>query len=264
MEQAIDSRWLMAYSAALGETDARYYDTTAPRGVLAHPLFPVCYEWPLAQPLRNLPGLQPLYPRLLHAQHDLTLHRPVRGGDVLQVSGRILAVEQRRPGAFVVFRFEARDASGAPVSTTDFGALYREVRVDEPQGEGMAEPPAHDGPLADLGSIRVAATAAHTYSECARIWNPIHTDIAYARAAGLPGLILHGTATLALSVSTALRALEADPGKVRRIRCRFAGMVPMPATLTVHGARSGREKEVFFETRNEGGEPVITRGSISL
>ena len=55
----IDARWLMAYSAGLGETDARYYDTEA--GVLAHPLFPVCYEWPVAQPLRALPALKPLF-----------------------------------------------------------------------------------------------------------------------------------------------------------------------------------------------------------
>jgi acyl dehydratase len=252
----------MAYSAALGETDARYYDTAAPQGVLAHPLFPVCYEWPLAQPLRNLPVLKPLFPRLLHAQHDLTIHRRPRAGETLRISASIVSATQRRPGAFVVFRFEARDASGAPVTTTDFGALYRDVQVDGSRGEGMADPPAHEKPLPEIGKIAVAATAAHTYTECARIWNPIHTDIAYARAAGLPGLILHGTATLALSVSRALQALHADPAAVRRVRCRFAGMVPMPSTLTVRGARDG--DEISFETRDARGESVITRGSISL
>jgi acyl dehydratase len=252
----------MAYSAALGETDGRYYDTTAPQGVLAHPLFPVCYEWPLAQPLRNLPALQPFYPRLLHAQHDLTLHRLPRAGETLRLSARIVSAAQRRPGAFVVFRFEAVDASGAPVTATDFGALYRGVQVDHPRGAPMEDPPAPQGALAAAGEIRIAQTAAHVYTECARVWNPIHTEIAYARAAGLSGLILHGTATLALSVSRVLQALDADPARVRRVRCRFAGMVPMPSTLAVHGAGNG--KEIFFETRNERGEAVVTRGSISL
>lgn len=173
----------MAYAAGLGESDARYYDTAAPQGVLAHPLFPVCYEWPLAQPLRAL-----------HAQHDLTIHRPVRAGETLRVSGRIVAVAQRRPGAFVVFRFEAVDHSGAPVTTTDFGALYRDVEVSQPGAGAGQEPPMPQAPLEPIGEIRVAANAAHVYTECARIWNPIHTDIAYAHAAGLPGLILHGTA----------------------------------------------------------------------
>lgn len=42
--QEIDARWLMAYAAALGETAPEYFDTTRPAGILAHPLFPVCYE----------------------------------------------------------------------------------------------------------------------------------------------------------------------------------------------------------------------------
>lgn len=250
----------MAYSAALGETDPRYYDTE--RGVLAHPLFPVCYEWPLAQPLRNVPALKPLYPRLLHAQHDLTILRPPHAGETLRVSARIASVAERRPGAFVVFRFEARDAANKLVTVTNFGALYREVVVEAPQGEGMADPPAHEKPLMKIGEIAVAANAAHVYTEGARIWNPIHTDIAYARAAGLPGLILHGTATLALSVSRVLQALQADAAEVRRVRCRFAGMVPMPSTLAVFAVRVA--EELGFETRNERGEAVIARGSLSL
>lgn len=252
----------MAYSAGLGETDARYYDTSAPQGVLAHPLFPVCYEWPLAQPLRNLPALQPHYPRLLHAQHDLTIHRALRAGDALRVSARIVSVRQRAPGAFVVFRFEARDSAGAPVTTTDFGALYRGVEAAGAQGETVGDPPAHAGELPPVAEIAIAEHAAHVYTECARIWNPIHTDIAYARAAGLPGLILHGTATLALSVSHALRALQADVAAVRRIRCRFAGMVPMPATLALHASWEG--SDIAFETRDARGRPVIERGWISL
>ncbi|HYN13273.1 MAG TPA: MaoC family dehydratase N-terminal domain-containing protein [Burkholderiales bacterium] len=265
VEQTLDARWLMAYSAGLGETDARYYDTAAAQGVIAHPLFPVCYEWPLAQPLRKLAALKPLFPRLLHAQHDLAIHRPLRAGETVRTVARIAAVAQRRPGAFVVFQFETRDAMGELVTVSDFGALYRGVRVegaDRLPAEGLEDPPAHRDALPSVGEIAVAATAAHVYSECARIWNPIHTDVAYARAAGLPGIILHGTATLALSISRALRALGVDPAGVRRVRCRFAGMVDMPSTLTVHAALI--QGTVLFETRNARGEPVIARGGLTL
>ena len=60
----------------------------------------------------------------------------------------------------------------------------------------------------DHGDVPVAATAAHVYTECARIWNsdPHRSD--YARAAGLPGIILHGTATLALSIQHLLKDFE--------------------------------------------------------
>jgi acyl dehydratase len=262
LEASVDARWLMAYSAGVGETDPRYYDTE--RGVMAHPLFPVCYEWPVAQPLRALPALQPLFPQLLHAQHDLRIHRAPRAGDSLRTSARIIAVTQRKPGAFVVFRFEARDAAGEPVTTTDFGALYRGVSVEggDRALEEVADPAPAEARFAEYSKIDVPVTAAHVYTECARIWNPIHTDIAYARAAGLPTIILHGTATLALSISRALRVLDADPAQVRRVQCRFSGMVEMPSQLSVHADL--QDKTVRFDTRNAAGETVIGRGVLLL
>lgn len=262
LEASIDARWLMAYSAGVGETDPRYYDTE--RGVMAHPLFPVCYEWPVAQPLRALPALKPLFPQLLHAQHDLRIHRAPRGGDSLRTWARIIAVTQRKPGAFVVFRFEARDAAGEPVTTTDFGALYRGVSVEggDRALEEVADPAPAEARFAEYSKIDVPVTAAHVYTECARIWNPIHTDIAYARAAGLPTIILHGTATLALSVSRVLRQLDLDAAAVRRVQCRFSGMVEMPSQLSVHADL--QDKTVRFETRNAAGETVIGRGVLLL
>ena len=89
------------------------------------------------------------------------------------------------------------------MSTTDFSALYRGATLEggDRAIASSEDPPRHEEKLKPIGDIAVGATAAHVYTECARIWNPIHTDVAYARAAGLPDIILHGTATLALSVS---------------------------------------------------------------
>jgi acyl dehydratase len=257
-EQRIDARWLMAYSAALGESDPRYYDTAA--GVLAHPLFPVCYEWPATREVRDRAGLERLNARLIHAQHDLVIHRLPKAAEKLNISGKVVAAVQRRPGALVVFRISARDAQGALVSVTDFTALYRGVELQggDRSIEALEDPPAHANALPRVGDIAVSATAAHVYTECARIWNPIHTDVAYARAAGLPDIILHGTATLALSVS----AFRLEPAAVRRVRCRFAGMVTMPCTLAVHASREG--DELLFETRDQRGDAVIERGSVTL
>ena len=259
VEQTLDRRWLMAYSAGLGETDARCYDSEPS----VHPLFPVCYEWPASQPLRRLPALQALNPRLIHAQHDVAIHRPLRAGETIRTSSRIVAAEQRSPGAFVVYRFETRGSDSEPVTTSDFGALYRGVQLsgEARRIEALEDPP-QPGSLNLIGEIDIAATAAHVYTECARIWNPIHTDRAYARAAGLPDIILHGTATLALSISRALATFRIDWNAVRRARCRFTGMVLMPSVLSVHAARSANMVE--FETRNPGGDAVIRRGQLLL
>jgi acyl dehydratase len=236
----------MAYSAGLGETH------------FPHPLFPVCYEWPVSRPIREIAELREHYGALVHAEHDLAIHRAPRPGDRLAIVARVAAVAQKKPGALVRFRFEARDAAGAPVSTTQFTALYRGVAVAGGDRGTIEALPAHAQPLERAGDIAIPATAAHVYTECARIWNPIHTDPEYARSVGLPDIILHGTATLALSVSRVVSSLSVN--QVTRIRCRFAAMVLMPSTLTVHAARQGNE--IAFETRNERGQAVIERGWI--
>jgi hypothetical protein len=245
--QNVDARWLMAYSAGLGERD------------FPHPLFPVCYEWPATRQLRERAGLVPIDARLVHAQHDLTIYRPPVA-ETLFVSGKVIAAMQRKPGTLVVYRFITKDEKNAPVSTTDFSALYRDAKLEggDRVSDKVDDPPKHSLALNAIGEISVAATAAHVYTECARIWNPIHTDVAYARAAGLPDIILHGTATLALSVSKVLKSLGIR--EVQRIRCRFAGMVTMPSVLTVHASREN--DRVAFETRNASGETVIERGWI--
>ena len=82
--------------------------------------------------------------------------------------------------------------------------------------------------------IPIREGAANIYTETARIWNPIHSDKAFALAAGLPDIILHGTATLALGISALVNEfLHGDSRRVRRLGGRFCGMVLMPNTLTV-------------------------------
>jgi acyl dehydratase len=259
----VDARWLMAYAAALGEDDPRYYDTTAPAGPLAHPLFAVCFEWPLALALRERAIGEAASRFGVHATHSLTIHRPPRAGDRLSTTARVLAVEGHRAGTLVVLRFDTIDASGAPVTTTDHGSLYRGVEAD---GSAPGARPAQ----ADAGEVRwqtpvsVALGAAHVYTEGAKIWNPIHTDRAVALAAGLPGIILHGTATLALAVSRVVRQdLENEPTRVRGIRARFTGMVGLPSTFVVRG-RERRAADIAFDAVDADGRPVLSQGWLTL
>ena len=262
LQQVLDARWVMAYSAGIGETDARCYDTAGELPV--HPVFPVCYEWEPLQPVRNLPELREVHSRLVHAEHQIALHRPLRAGETVRTTAQIVAALARSPGAFVVFRCDTTDAKEEPVVTSHYGYLYRGVALEgrDAQVAELPQAQAASGNLAPLNEIAIPANAAHVYTECARIFNPIHTDIAYARAAGLPGIILHGTATLALSVSQALRSHDIDWRRVRALSCRFSGMVRMPSTLRLHAARDGGA--IAFETANDRGDTVISRGRLLL
>jgi acyl dehydratase len=260
LDSLVDARWLMAYAAALGEDDPRYYDTAAPAGPAAHPLFPVCYEWPVAVALRERVIDAALAPRSVHATHALTLHRAPRAGDRLRTSARVTAVEPRPAGTRVTVRFETVDAGGAPVSTTDYGSVYRGIGPADPAVPPPAAPPAPA--LRWTAPLEVPAQAAHVYTECARIWNPIHTDVSVARAAGLPGLILHGTATLALAVSRLVaRELGGDPAAAGRIGARFTGMVRLPSRLTLR-LHDTPGAALSFEVCDAAGHPVLSHGAL--
>lgn len=260
----IDARWLMAYAAAVGETDARYYDTSARGGPAAHPLFPVCYEWPVALALRAKAIDDALAPLGVHVSHRLAVHRPARAGDELRTSGQVTALTRRPRGTLVVIRYTTVDATGAPVSTTDYGSLYRGVELrGESVDAGWERTDAATAAVRWAEEVPVSAQAAHVYTEGARIENPIHTDIAVARAAALPGLILHGTATLALSVSRVVaRDLGGDPTLVRGVSGRFTGMVTMPSTLVVR-ARDADHARIPFDAVDSGGRSVLADGVVT-
>jgi acyl dehydratase len=261
-----DPRWLMAYAAALGERDPRYYDTTTSDGPLVHPIFPVCYEWPLAQAVRAKAMDEATARRGVHAFHSLVVHRPLRAGEGLRVSARVIAVRTLRAGTLVVIRFATTDRTGVAVTTTEHGSIYRGVGLEGDEFATSSSEPAAGGAAASARweeRVDVPLQMAHVYTECARIYNPIHTDAAVARAAGLPAIILHGTATLALAVSRVVtRDLGGEPARLRGVAVRFSGMVMLPSQLTVRGSAADGGG-IAFDVAGPDGTAVLTDGRVT-
>jgi len=264
LSTSLDARWMMAYSAALGLDDPRYYDTLRPEGPVAHPLFSVCYEWPALLALRAKAVKESWAVQGVHSTHHVVVHRLPSATDRLLTRAQIILVRPSRAGTLVLARLSTVDRNGRPVTTTDYGSVYRGITTDG-DVRAPAEPLVRPAPPAAAetrwtAAVAVASHAAHVYSECARIWNPIHTDIAVARSAGLAAPILHGSATLALAVSRVIaHDLGGDPMRVKEIAVRFTGMVPMPSTFTVRGR--GRAGDLLaFDAIDARGEPILSDG----
>lgn len=267
----IDARWLMAYAAGIGALDDVYLDTERPGGIVAHPVFPVAPEWDALTGSTTRLGLgldAGERARGVHAGHDLLLHRPLRADTEVEITTSVAAVEATTPGALVTVRFDAVDADGrSALWTTWMRTLYRGVDVTGSATTAAAAPPdAPDVPVPSDAVEQVRALprgAAHVYTECARIWNPIHTDRLVAHRAGLPDIILHGTATLAHGVSAALATVGAAPEGVRRLGCSFRAMVLLPSSIVVRvGAPVG--DLIPFEVRNGCGDAAIRDGFVVL
>ena len=263
----VDARWLMAYAAGVGDTDPCLFATEDAAGVVAHPLFPVCVEWQTGQAV-SPPGAHGLtldeLRRGVHLAHDLVLHRPLRGPVRVTTEAEIVGVARHRSGAVLTTRIDAT-ADSVPQWTTWMTSLLRGVDVlgdDRTADQPLPRPPVQGSPTTPW-ALPIAAGAAHVYTECARIWNPIHTDDTVAHAAGLPGTILHGTATLAMAVSTVTARVGARPEDVERVAGRFGAMVPMPTTLTVRVADAGPDG-VAFDVLTADGRPAVRDGWVGL
>ena len=274
----ITQRQTTNFAAALGDDNPLYFDDDAPGGVVAPPTFPVSVTWPVLSNLgefiqdRNFP--REVLATQVHYTEHLILHRLVRPGDELNLEGKIAAILPHRAGTHAVVRLTASDAAGERVFTEYIGAMLRGVQCE---GEDGPEPkdslPEH--PLAAPSAspvwtslVLVDPLAPYAYDAGADIEFPIHTSPKFAKAVGLPGIILQGTATLGLAVRELVNnEAGADPGAVKEIACSFTGMV-MPGSEIEVCCLEVREDDafthIFFEVINAENKKAVKNGYLKL
>lgn len=267
-ETLVTTRRMLAYAAAIGDLAPQRFDDLH-AGFIAVPAMCVAIEWPLLIAPHNR-GLVSAdlaeAARVVHVIQDSHFHRPVRGGDRLVTSGAITAVWRSKGGASVASALRTVDADGQAVVTSHLESLYRGVELvgDEAPRPVSAAPTAKDAAEHTL-ILRVPTdpALAHVYTECAGIWNPIHTERGVAQALGLPDRILHGTASWALAGREIVRSVGGDDAtRLKRLRGRFGAMVVAGATLELRLSieRRGGEHWVGFSLLGADGRPVIADG----
>ena len=278
-EKEVSVRDILAYAAGIGAAEPAFLDDAQAGGLRALPFQCVSLEWPVVLSLRAALGdcLSPEEARRgVHAVQDSLFHRPIVPGDRLVTSGQLVGARASRSGVHCVCRLETKDQrSGEPVTTSWTSSVYRDVALaGAPAAIASAPdlPEAAGAPLPDdAASLRfvVPREMPHVYSECADIWTPIHTERAVALEAGLPDIILHGTATWALAGLAILRAhAGADVGRLKRLSGRFTGMIIPGEAITFRHAPVGEgaagERIVRFEVLTASGAPAISQGVACL
>ena len=102
------------------------------------------------------------------------------------------------------------------------------------------------------------------YAEASGDHNPIHLDEAFARSAGLPGVIAHGMLTMAF-VDQMVTDWLGDRARLRRLEGRFADMVLPGDEVRCSGTVTERDEQtrrvvVAVEALNQHGTRVFTKG----
>lgn len=269
VENTVHERYLRAFAAGVGDLSPALFDLDSPEGIVAHPVYPVCLEWPLI--LAGPPGLgldDDAVHAGLHVSHEIAWTRPIRPGDKLRTTLRVETLEQRSSGVLAVFAFATTGLDGGPVVESHQGVLYRGSTLDETPIEGASSrspDPAPTDAFREVARFRVEEGDAVVYSECSGIWNPIHTDPRAARTAGLPHPVLHGTATLARTISAVVGSrLGADPTRLARLACRFTAPIATGDEATVAVSDLGDGEALAFQTSIGGEVAVLDHGIVEL
>ena len=97
------------------------------------------------------------------------------------------------------------------------------------------------------------------YAEASGDINLIHLDDDFARKAGLPGLIAHGMLQMGIMATVAAEAAGGGE-RLRRLSCRFAGMVAPGDTVTFTAEPVGPGK-LELRAVNQKGESVLTKST---
>ncbi len=95
------------------------------------------------------------------------------------------------------------------------------------------------------------------YAEASGDRNPIHLDDEFAKSVGLPGVIAHGLLQMGL-MATVASAAAGGPERLRRLCCRFAGMVEPGDTVTF-AAETTAPGHLELSAINQRGEAVLTK-----
>ncbi len=260
----VTPRMALAFAAGLGDDTALDDDAS---GFAAHPLFCVSLEWQLVIAARNeLLGVTPLEAvHAVHAGQNTRFLSPLRPGQTVKVSGRIAEIRRARAGALSVTELNVTGEDGAPISSTLSTGIYRNVDVDGDDRRALDYEPVSTAAseMIDVRETTIAIDRGfpHRYTECANIWNSIHTERKIALAAGLPDIIVHGTALWALAGTALLsRFAPGSPQRLKLLSGRFAAMVIPGAPITIRYGRAPTANEALFEVLNARGEKAVADG----
>lgn len=187
-------------------------------------------------------------PRRMWAGDRIDFHRPLRVGETVTRTSRILDVKQKDgrsgPLVFVIVRHEIGDAL-----TEEHDIVYREAPK---AGEVAPAPPPAPARSQWERTIQPDDVLLFRYSALTFNGHRIHYDRRYAtEVEGYPGLIVHGPLIATLLVDLLRR--NAPDARIANFTFRAVSPLFDTAAFTVCGQPDDNEKTIRLWARNAGG-----------
>jgi acyl dehydratase len=252
---------------------ARATDETAPlalEGRVAPPVFAIVPVWATLQDAAHGVAPEEARPQVVHGDQDIQITAPIESGMTLRSRAAAVGVHVKESGTTVVLKTETRDGDDRLLNEQYVTEFYRGVTGgtgggEEPPDHRMPDELANSEPEAAL-TYPVAEDQTERYAEASGDHNAFHLDDEVARAAGLPGIIVHGLCLMAFAGRAVLESRGIDnPAYVRRLAVRFSRpMRPGDALTTRIRGRSTDDGQVVFDAVDGAGDVVLKDGLAEL
>jgi acyl dehydratase len=236
------------FVAATGD-DMKRWERYAPPGFAAYALFAV------ASLLVGDPAMAGHTRSLIHSEQEFSWRRPLAVDEALVVSGRVRSVRTRGPLHLVVLETEAATGAGTWLegrSTFLLSADAAAAAAEEEEPEAGLRAAFGVADLLPLPAAGVALSPLDRsasrddlvrYGVASGDGNLIHIDHGAARAAGLPGVVVHGLLVGSWLCQAAAR-YSPGPLPVLSLRARFR----LPLRPAVAARVQGRVAAVGDQT----------------
>jgi len=238
-------------------------------GDLAPPVFPVVgalIDAIAPQIMAVVPG--EIAMRVVHGEQDFRYHQPIRPGMTLVNRAAAVGVHGASSGVVVLGKGTTETDDGELVVEQYMAAFFRGAQLDVDEGEPLTEHSFDPSARSREADARVThsydADQTHRYSAASGDPMPIHLDDDFAKAMGLPGIIVHGLCTMAFCGRAVVSEFcPDDPTRLKRFAVRFAKIV-QPTEMVTHSlwrAGSGEHgQRIVFETTSDNGNVAIKDG----
>jgi len=257
VEYWVDRARLQAYARAIGDDDTRHRS-----GDGANPVFHVVPATPAVG--QALAGVVTAAGQGLLGEIDVRSHRSPHPDAAVSTTASIVSIRNRSTGV-VVSAYARSESAGELCAEQYISLFYRGVQAEADVGTPVtlpAAPATDDTP--DVGVETVfPADVTYRYSGVVGDRTAVHLDSRAARAVGIPGIILHGTCTLAMVLESVCAAEGAESEAVRRVAARLDQWVtPSDRVTTDVFHEDGRR--VRFAARRQDGAAVLSRGVVEF
>lgn len=259
----IDRVALERFADAIGERDPHYREEVAP------PTFLKVVEGHNDSSRKLLELMDVDLRRVLHAGQRFEYFHPIRPGDRLAVVREVTDVVSRSVGDFVyvgsIFTNRAGRRAAKSVQSILIRKPAKEQRIAKEPVVACPQESDDDGgyrTIAEEARERWSLEDLVRYAEASGDRNPLHTDPAFARAAGFEAPVVHGMLVMAALGRLLTQTFPAVGLKVFEVTFKKPLLMGQGAILCAKAREHGEgETEVALECRAIADNRLVARGT---